>query len=235
MAKRALVFWGGWEGHEPRQVAEIFIEDLQQSGFEVRVSDTLDSLQDGEMLRGLNLIVPVWTMGTISEDQAKNLADAVESGVGLAGCHGGMCDAFRDSPTYQFVTGGQWVAHPGNDGVKHAITITDKTHEITRGVADFTVATEQYYLHVDPANKVLATTHFPVMDGPHAVNGPVEMPVVWTRLWGQGRVFYCSLGHHADIVRMPEARTICRRGLLWAAREDAVGRQGGVEHAETRA
>ena len=235
MAKKALVFWGGWEGHEPRQVAEIFTEDLQQSGFEVTISNTVDSLQDGEALKSLDLIVPVWSMGTISEEQATNLADAVASGVGLGGSHGGMCDAFRNSPTYQFVTGGQWVAHPGNDGVKHAITIIDKSHEITRGIADFTVATEQYYMHVDPANKVLATTHFPVADGPHTVNGPVDMPVVWTRLWGKGRVFYCSLGHHADIVRLEAVRTICRRGFLWAARDAAAASQGGVAQSEARA
>lgn len=235
MTKDALIVWGGWEGHEPHQVAEVFAEDLHQSGFQVTVSTTLDSLLDGEGLKRLSLIVPVWTMGTISEEQLKNLLDAVESGVGLGGCHGGMGDSFRNSPAFQFLTGGQWVAHPGNDGVKHMIAITDKTHDITRGIADFTVETEQYYMHVDPANKVLATTRFPVVDGPHAANGPVDVPVVWTRMWGKGRVFYCSLGHHADIVRKPEVRTICRRGLLWAAAAGQKGVGSSTEHVEARA
>jgi type 1 glutamine amidotransferase len=160
-------------------------------------------------------------MGAISREQLAPLLAAVEGGVGLGGCHGGMCDSFREATDYQFMTGGQWVAHPGNDGVTHTITISDSSHFITRGSTDFSVTTEQYYLHTDPANRVLATTRFPVAPGPHAPNGPVAMPVVWTKLYGQGRVFYCSLGHHADVVRQPEVLRLCLRGLLWAAHAEA--------------
>ena len=46
----------------------------------------------------------------------------------------------------------------------------------------------------------MATTRFPVADGPHAPNGPVEMPVLWTKLYGKGRVFYDALGHTAKVV-----------------------------------
>jgi type 1 glutamine amidotransferase len=219
--KNALIIWGGWDGHEPEQVAAVFAEGLREHGFGVTVSGTLDSLLDGEALKALDLIVPVWTMGSIGDKQLANLLAAVESGVGIGGCHGGMCDSFREATDYQFMTGGQWVAHPGGE-IEHGVTITDHVNAITRGVKDFTVTTEQYYVHVDPANKVLATTRFPVADGPHAANGPVDVPVVWTRLWGKGRVFYCSLGHHADIVQMPEVHGICMRGLLWAAGVEAA-------------
>jgi type 1 glutamine amidotransferase len=44
------------------------------------------------------------------------------------------------------------------------------------------------------------------------------MPVVWKKLYGQGRVFYTSLGHVAADFDVPEARAIVQRGLLWAAR-----------------
>jgi type 1 glutamine amidotransferase len=142
---------------------------------------------------------------------------AVESGVGIAGCHGGMCDSFRDSTEWQFLTGGQWVAHPGNDGVKYTVHIINRDHPITAGLEDFTVASEQYYMHIDPAIKVLATTRFPIAPGPHTANGPVEMPVLWTKLYGKGRVFYNSLGHQANIIAMPETRELMRRGFLWAA------------------
>jgi hypothetical protein len=104
------------------------------------------------------------------------------------------------------------------------VEIRDSDHFITQGVSDFTVSTEHYYLHTDPANRVLATTRFPVADGPHAANGPVDMPVVWTKYYGQGRVFFCSLGHHADIVRIPEVERLCLRGLLWAARAEGAAR-----------
>lgn len=165
----------------------------------------------------LDLIVPVWTMGTITSEQLKPVLQAVESGVGIAGCHGGMCDAFRQSTEWQFMTGGQWVAHPGNDGVEYEVHIIPGSHEIVAGITDFTVKSEQYYLHVDPAVKVLATTRFPIVPGPHAANGVVDMPVVWTKMWGKGRVFYCSLGHHNDIIAAEPALTIMKRGFAWAA------------------
>jgi hypothetical protein len=217
MAKKALVVWGGWDGHEPKQVGEAFTEGLRAHGFEVEVANTLDAYRDGEKLKALDLIVPVWTMGKIEREQEKPLLEAVKSGVGIGGCHGGMCDSFRQNTEYQFMTGGQWVAHPGGGGVKYMVNITDRAHFITKGLDDFEVTSEQYYLHVDPANRVLATTTFPTVDGPHAPNGKVKMPVVWTKFYGKGRVFYTSLGHVAGVVAQKEVRHIWVRGLLWAA------------------
>ncbi|MDB5318379.1 MAG: hypothetical protein JWN40_10, partial [Phycisphaerales bacterium] len=156
----------------------------------------------------------------ITGEQLKPVLEAVQAGVGMAGCHGGMCDAFRDNTDWQFMTGGQWVAHPGNDGVKYTVRITDKTHPITAGIGDFEVASEQYYMHVDPGVKVLATTRFPVADGPHVPNGPVEMPVLWTKLYGKGRIFYDALGHTAKVVESEPNLTIMRRGFKWAARRE---------------
>ena len=123
-ARKALIVWGGWDGHEPQQVAEIFREQLTNRGFAVEVSDTLDAYKDETYLKSLDLIVPVWTMGQISGDQLRPLIEAVKSGVGLGGCHGGMCDSFRNETEYQFMTGGQWVSHPGNDGVAYTVDVT---------------------------------------------------------------------------------------------------------------
>ncbi|MCC7349506.1 MAG: ThuA domain-containing protein [Phycisphaerales bacterium] len=218
MGKSALIVWGGWDGHQPRQVADIFQRTLVEEGFAVEVSDTLDAFLDAEKLNSLNLIVPIWTMGKITEEQFQPVNKAVQSGVGLAGCHGGMCDAFRESPEWQFMTGGQWVAHPGNDGVRYQVRITDHSHPITRGIDDFEVSSEQYYMHVDPAVKVLAVTPMPVVDGPHVPNGPVRMPVVWTKFWGKGRVFYNSLGHQENVVQSEPCLTLMRRGFQWAAK-----------------
>ena len=220
MQRKALIVWGGWDGHQPREVADIFARVLRDERFEVDVRDSLDLFLERDKLMNLSLIVPVWTMGSITADQLKNVCDAVASGVGMGGCHGGMCDAFRDATEWQFMTGGQWVAHPGNDGVRYRVTVRDRAHEITRGIDDFEVSSEQYYMHVDPAVRVLATTRFPTpgADGPHRGNGPFEMPVVWTKLYGHGRVFYNSLGHQADIVASEPNLTLMRRGFRWAAR-----------------
>jgi uncharacterized protein len=193
---------------------------LRADGFEVEVADSLDVFKDRQKLAALSLIVPHWTMGKITGEQLHPVLEAVAGGVGLAGCHGGMCDAFRDATEWQFMTGGQWVAHPGNE-MRYAVKVTDPSSPITAGVADFEVVTEQYYMHVDPAVKVLATTRFPTADGPHTPNGEVEMPVLWTKLYGQGRVFYDALGHSAKVVAGEPNLTIMRRGFAWAARSDA--------------
>jgi type 1 glutamine amidotransferase len=221
MPNKALIVWGGWDGHQPKQVADVLEQALKADGFEVEVADTLDAFKDAKKLLGLSLIVPHWTMGKITAEQLKPVLEAVQSGVGMAGCHGGMCDAFRDNTDWQFLTGGQWVAHPGNDGVKYTVRITDKTHPVTTGIPDFDVASEQYYMHVDPAVKVLATTRFPVADGPHVPNGPVEIPVLWTKMYGKGRVFYDALGHTAKVVESEPNLSIMRRGFKWAARASA--------------
>jgi uncharacterized protein len=213
---RALIIWGGWLGHEPEQVAHIFARLLEAGGVEVEIADNLDRLLDRENLHNLDLLVPIWTMGKISREQAEMVAEAVGGGVGLAGCHGGMCDAFRESVQWQFMTGGNWVAHPGGDSVTYRVDITSSSNPLVQGIGDFEVTSEQYYLHIDPAVEILATTRFPTIRWYHSTNRPVDMPVVWTKRWGHGRVFYNALGHHADVFDIPEAREIMRRGLFWA-------------------
>ena len=217
--KKALIVQGGWEGHQPKQISESFLEILNREGFQVDVSDSLDSFLDESRLMNLNLIIPVWSMGEINNEQLQPVLRAVASGVGLAGCHGGMCDAFRNSVEWQFMTGSQWVAHPGNDGVEYEVNIVrSSSSSIISGIPDFKVKSEQYYLHIDPAINILATTTFPVAEEPYSTNGRITVPVVYTKNWGKGRVFYNSLGHNADIFNIPEARELMRRGFLWAAK-----------------
>ena len=214
---KALVVYGGWDGHQPKEVAAIYSEFLEENGFTVTVSDTLDAYAT-EDLTTYRLIVPIWTMGTITPEQLKPLLAAVKGGVGIAGCHGGMCDSFRMETEYQFMTGGQWVSHPGDSGVNYTVDIRVPDHFITSGSPNmFTVVSEQYYMHVDPAVHVLATTRFPVADGPHLRNGVVDMPVVWTKWYGNGRVSYNGLGHDTTVVTQPEVLRLLERGCLWAA------------------
>ncbi len=236
MKKKALVVQGGWDGHEPVKVSERFAAVLRAEGFEVEVSDTLDAFLDVEKLKKLHLIVSCWTMGKITGEQRSAVCEAVASGVGLAGCHGGMCDSFREDTEWQFMTGGQWVAHPGNDGTPYRVNFKkNSSSPLIQGMEDFDVASEQYYVHVDPAVNVLATTRFPVAKGYHSTNGEVDVPVCWTKLWGYGRVFYNSLGHHDDIFENPTAIEMMRRGFLWCAegRDIAVAR--GLDYKSLQA
>lgn len=219
----ALIFWGGWEGHQPESVATFLASLLEGESFKVQLADTSKSLLELDRSDGIDLVVPVVTMGSIAPDELGAVTRAVaERGVGLAGCHGGMCDAYRAEPEWHFMTGGQWVAHPGDDGVRYSVEINRALdHEITRGMQDFEVVTEQYYLHVDPGVKVLASTRFPHPGaaGPHTSN-PCAMPQVWTKMYGSGRVFYCALGHSREVLEAAEPRELMRRGMRWAARCD---------------
>lgn len=213
--KKALFVWGGWDGHEPRQCTDIFAPIMEKEGYDVEISDTLDVYLNPENMLSKDIIVQVWTMGKITNEQLKGLQSAVAAGVGFGGWHGGMGDSFRESTDYQFLVGGQWVAHPGGV-IDYTVQITDHIDPITAGLKDFAMHSEQYYMHVDPGNQVLATTTFgdqiaPWISGTH-------MPVAWKRMWGGGKVFYCSLGHVAKDFEVFEAREMVRRGLLWATR-----------------
>ena len=208
----ALIVHGGWDGHQPAAFAELCAELLREEGMKVELADSLDVLTEPRLAK-LSLIVPMWTMGTISHERLTDLLEAVCRGVGIAGFHGGMGDTFRDATDYQFMVGGQFVAHP--DGIKDYV-VNLVPDELTDGLSDFRVHSEQYYMHVDPSNHVLATTVFEPAEASW-VKGTV-MPVAWTRRWGRGRVFYCSLGHTPEELDVPEARELLRRGMVWAAR-----------------
>lgn len=219
--KKALIVWGGWGGHTPKECAERFAPWLESKGFKVTISDTLDAYLDKRRMKSCTVIIPIWTMGTITREQSQALRDTVAAGCGLAGWHGGMCDSFRQDVAYQFMTGGQWVAHPGGV-VRYTVDSIDQKDPITRGLRPFRMKSEQYYMHTDPGNKTLAYTTF---SGRHQgvtwIRG-VKMPVVWTRVWGKGRVFFTSLGHVNNDFDVPEAFEIAKRGIMWAAREPIV-------------
>lgn len=237
---KALIMQGGWQGHEPGPTSAIFAAELRDAGLEVELSNTLDSLRNLDKLMGLDLIVPIWTMGTIEREQLQPLLAAVQAGVGIGGWHGGMGDAFRQQTEYQFMTGGQWVSHPGGGAARYRVRMGPNASPITQGLSDFYVTSEQYYMHVDPFVRVLATTL--VAEGAASGDGYDQaaqaavdsgqaegavMPVTWTKRYGKGRVFYSSMGHVASVFDIPEARTMVRRGLIWAAEGAASAKAAG--------
>lgn len=211
--KKIVFVYGGWEGHQPKETTELFAEIMKREGYKVKVFNSLDIFLDKDEMASTNLIVICWTMGKISREQEKTLLELVHSGIGIAGWHGGMGDSFRENTGYQFMVGGQWVAHPGGI-VEYEVNIIKKDDPIVKGLNDFKLKSEQYYMHIDPSNEVLATTTFQNTEFPW-IDGTI-MPVVWKRRYGNGRVFYASFGHKLDDFDVYEAREIVKRGMLWA-------------------
>ncbi|KAA9009391.1 ThuA domain-containing protein [Histidinibacterium aquaticum] len=229
---KAALFVGGWEGHRPTDFSDWCRDLLTAEGVEVVVHDTLEPLASPEEMRDVDVIVPIWSsarsshqpeFGNMTKEQEDGLLELVGSGCGIAGWHGHMGDAFRDHPTYHFMIGGQFVGHPpgwpdnpipSDDFVDYDVTITKPDHPLVEGIGSFRLKSEQYYMLVDPSNEVLATTTF---SGEHLwwIEGTV-IPVVWTRRWDKGRVFYCSIGHTVEDLQVPQVTEIIRRGILWA-------------------
>ncbi|MFJ2558419.1 MULTISPECIES: ThuA domain-containing protein [unclassified Streptomyces] len=215
-ARRALVVRGGWEGHRPVEITELFLPFLRAHGYDVRVSGTLDVYADAELLAATDLIVQCWTMGEITGEQSAGLAAAVRAGTGLAGWHGGIVDSFRGDLGYQLLTGGQFLMHPAGFSDHEITPVGERAdHPVMAGLGAFRVHTEKYWLATDPLVDVLATVGF-AADEERA--RPVTMPAVWTRNWGAGRVFVSAVGHKPDDFDVPEVRTLTERGLLWASR-----------------
>ncbi|MFH1499004.1 MAG: ThuA domain-containing protein [Verrucomicrobiota bacterium] len=210
--KRVLFVSGGWDGHKPNEIVEIFRPALAAHGFESVVETTLDVLADVERLKTFAVIFPCWTMGALTKEQSQGLRAAVRGGVGLAGIHGGMGDAFRGDIDYEWMTGGHFVGHPHVGD--YTVNVRATSNPITAGLpGTFAYRSEQYYLLVDPAIEVLAETTY-VHEG-----RTCTMPVAWVKSWGEGRVFYSALGHAPEeFMTYPPAKELTVRGVLWAAR-----------------
>jgi type 1 glutamine amidotransferase len=212
--KKILMVWGGWNGHFPKELTEKVKAYLDAQGAIVTVSDSLGVYTNKKIMGETDLIFQSFTMAKITPAQEKGLLEAVKNGVGLAGTHGGLGDSFRENTEYQFMVGGQWVAHPGGV-IDYTVEITNHKDPVTKGLKDFKIHSEQYYMHVDPNVKVLATTTF---TGKYAdwIDHAV-IPVAWKKTYGKGRVFYVSVGHTPADFDVPEAWEVLTRGIRWAS------------------
>lgn len=213
--KNILIVYGGWEGHQPEVFAKKIASWLEEQNANVSLSKSTTSYVDKTLMESLDLVIQHVTMSQISDEESEGLRKAIASGVGLAGCHGGLIDSFRNDTEYQYMVGGQFVKHPGGQ-IKYKVNISNKTDPITQDINDFELTTEQYYIHFDPIIEILATTKF-TGDHDEWIEG-IEMPVVWKKTYGKGKVFYSALGHSADVFEIPEAWSLMTRGVEWAAK-----------------
>lgn len=228
--RRALVVRGGWEGHVPVEATDRFIPYLESNGFAVRIEDTPEVYADAALMTDTDLVLQCWTMGTASDAAVTGLSAAVASGTGLAGWHGGIAASFKSRSDYLHLVGGSFACHPARDpahltgdptdyDVTHTVNVVPEQaeHPIVAGLADFELTTEQYWVLSDDYNDVLATTTQAARPG-DPWHRPVVSPAVWTRSWGEGRVFVATPGHDLDVLDHPTVRTLIERGLLWASR-----------------
>ncbi|WNJ18443.1 ThuA domain-containing protein [Pontibacter sp. G13] len=218
--KKVLFVYGGWKGHEPIKYRDMLVPWLIEEGAKVDTFSSLEVYADSAYMETVDLVLQIYTMSKITKEQQKGLLRTIRRGAGLAGWHGGLCDAFRNNPAYQYMTGGQWVSHPGGH-VDYTVNFADVDDPLIKGLKDFDVHTEQYYMHVDPNVKVLATTTFNG-EKDYWIDG-CTMPIAWKKAYGQGRVFYTSLGHHADVFDQPDARKLLERGIRWASESKEKG------------
>jgi type 1 glutamine amidotransferase len=230
MSRQALLVRGGWDGHMPVETTDSFIPFLRENDFDVRVEEGTAAYADEAFMDTVDLVVQVNTMSTIEDAEFRGLQRAVLRGTGMAGWHGGIADSYRNNADYLHMIGGQFAHHAGKDPaervgqqsdnyIPYTVHITEygKTHPITQGIEDFDLVTEQYWVLSDEYNDVLATTTQDARPW-DAWNRPVTAPAIWTRQWGNGRIFVSAPGHRLEIVEDPNVRTIIERGLLWAAR-----------------
>ena len=213
--KKILMVYGGWNGHQPAVFVAKVSKWLEAAGAQITLSDSLGVYTNKKIMDATDLIIQYWTMGEITKEQFRGLENAIKRGVGLAGCHGGLGDSFRNNPEYQYMIGGQWVEHPGGK-IDYTVTILDTDDPISSGIKDFEIQdTEQYYMHIDPNTKVLATTRF--TDSVHSWIKDRVMPVAWKTYYGTGRVFYLSIGHDPKDFNTLEAKQLLFRGIRWAS------------------
>lgn len=212
--KKVLIVHGGWDGHQPDLYAKKVHGWLSELGAVVTVSDSLGVYANQALMAEMDLIIQSVTMSTIEAEAFKGLEAAVRNGAGYAGSHGGFCDAYRDNTDYQYMTGAQFVKHPGGI-VDFTVNIVDDQDAVTAGVETFSSSSEQYYLHIDPNVKVLATTTF---SGEHDawIEGAV-MPVIWKKYHGKGRVFCITLGHDPNEFDQPIPQQLLLNGFRWAS------------------
>ena len=212
--KRALVVWGGLELHEPEAGAEIVREMLAAEGFDVTVTPDYQALGNAA---DYDLVVPQITGGELDRETTIRFCAGIEAGTGLAAFHHGLATTFQGNARFRFMAACTFATHPG-DVIDYRVDTKNFHDPIMAGIGSFPHRSEQYYMHVDPAVDVLATTTF---SGEHApwIKG-VVMPVAWKKMYGAGRVFYSSLGHRATEFENPNMATMLRRGINWAARAE---------------
>jgi uncharacterized protein len=156
--------------------------------------------------------------GQFTRDQQEEFERLVRSGKGLVALHvsnvmGVAADGslHPDYAAYNRVLGNRYLSHgPGAQESRHTIQIIAE-HPITAGLSDFDVYDEHYEFELlDEDVTVLAQRER--FDG-------VQIPVLYTREVGEGRVVYLAMGHDLRVWGEPNFQTLVKQALRWVAKE----------------
>jgi len=202
--KKILIIWGGWDGHTPEVIAKKLEELLLKEKFSV-ISTCNFSVLLNQDLTQYDVIIPIWSCGINGDIYLNQLLEAIKSGVGLATFHGGI-KWFEDERYYEMI-GGSYLNDSSVES--YEVKFTDSINIITAGIEDFNISSEKYFMQVDPRNHILATANF----------SEVSTPVAWTKYYGEGRIFYCTLAHSEDQLFTPSSSELLMNGIKWCAVE----------------
>jgi type 1 glutamine amidotransferase len=203
---KTLLLTGG-PVHDGQTIGDIVQAAMEKTGrFEItRVHEDLDALLP-ERIAPFKLVVFYWTLGEITDAQKRGLLNHIAQGNGYVTFHSGA-DSFRGDPDYRALVGGHFITHPAYRS--YQVSVTQQDSPITRDISEFMITDEQYILDYDPRVTVLA----------NALYQGRPMPVLWTKDWGKGRVYYNALGHDPKACEQEMFQELLIRGAVWAAGE----------------
>ncbi|MBP5248773.1 MAG: ThuA domain-containing protein [Lachnospiraceae bacterium] len=202
MQKHSFLLLGTYADEAPYHpidpVEDIFREIFNDIG-ELKVTDKVGELKDLSQYDGVISFLDVWDRSPV-DAEAEMLVKYVENGGALLVLHNGICISQNES--LKSLTGGSFVSHPEQEILKY----TPLKHEITEGIAPFSLKEEPYrFDFADSARTLLLN---------YSYRGE-EYPAAWCREVGDGRVVYLSPGHTAEQFKEPEYRKLIRNSLLW--------------------
>ena len=152
----------------------------------------------------------------------KALLDFVGGGKGLVGIHAAT-DCFYQWPAYGEVIGGYFDGHPWNSDTDVVIRIDDPQHPVAAPLEGRPLEfKEEIYQLRDPyarsRQRVLLTldTSRTDMTRPGIKRKDGDFAVSWVKTHGQGRVFYCSLGHNHGMYWHPQVLRHYLAGIQFA-------------------
>jgi type 1 glutamine amidotransferase len=131
----------------------------------------------------------------------------VRAGGALVGLHAGLSSYGHDGE-YGRTTHGSFINHP----VEHPDFLVRRTraaHQITRGMKEFSIRDEMYFVRVDSGQTTILMESWSPDYGSSAA--------AWAHQIGKGRVFCFTPGHRDEVLASPAYLAVLRNGLRWAA------------------